>query len=158
MPINMSLDDLVRKLRLFLGDSPETNQLIAGFELSDDKLRLALELAVDEFNTTTPVTSYSISQFPSLKVLLHAGAVQALIMAGIIADRNYLQFADGGLSEVLGDRGQRYQAWIAQLVASYKQAAEAIKIQINMEEGWGTHHSPYLNIGVTRGGWTDTEW
>lgn len=153
--IQMTEDQVVENLRLFLGDSPEENKLIAGFELNNDKLKLAVRLAMDEFNNTPPIMTFTVSTFPSLMVLLHGATVQCLIMAGLIASRNYLQFSDGGISEVMNDKTTQYQGHIQQLtgiLGNYKQKSDEIKIAINMESAWGTIGSPYENLG-RGGGW-----
>ena len=146
--IGKSEDELVRMLRSFLGDTPDDNRLIEDQELSDDKLRLALALALDEYNNTPPFEARKFSNFPSLAIIIHGGAIQALIMAGIVQTRNYLQFSDGGISEVIGDKAPMYQGWINQLasvLANYKSTTEAIKVSINMEQGFGYIASPYGN-------------
>lgn len=144
--INMSREDVIKRLRVFLGDRSENNKLIPGEELSDDKLSLAIDMALDEFNNAPPFMSFTLIDFPSLNVLLHGAAVQCLIMAGFIQSRNYLQFSDGGFSEVLSDKAPSYQSWIQQLtqtIGNYKQITNEIKIAINMERAFGIIDSPY---------------
>ena len=144
--INKSESDLVCMLRTYLGDHLEDNKLIEGYELSDDKLKLALQLALDEFNHTPPFENRTYLTFPSLSVLLKGGAVQSLIMAGIVQSRNYLSFSDGGIQEVISDKAQAYQAWIGTLLQAYKVEAENIKISVNMENGFSVIPSPYAGI------------
>lgn len=155
--IQLTLDQVADKLRMFLGDTPEDNKLIPGFELSVDKLKLAIELTIDEFNNYPPTMTFTVATFPSLTVLIHGGAVQCLMMAGFIQARNYLQFADGGISEIINDKTPTYQAYIQQLtglLGNYKQKSDEIKIAINMERAWGTIDSPYASLGWGgRGGW-----
>lgn len=144
--INLTMDQAVSRLRVFLGDTKSENKLIPGEELSDDKLRMAIELTIDEFNNAPPFTSFTLATFPSLLVLMHGATVQSLIMAGLVQTRNYLQFSDGGISEVLGDKAPMYQGWINQLASvlkNYKETTEAIKVSINMEQGFGVIPSPY---------------
>lgn len=144
--INLTEEKAIEFLRTFIGDRPEENKLIPGEELSRDKLALAITLALDEFNNAPPFTQFTLVTFPSLMVLLHGATVQCLIMAGLIQTRNYLQFSDGGISEVLGDKAPMYQGWINQLstiLKSYKETTESIKVSINMEQGFGVITSPY---------------
>lgn len=148
--IGMTQAQVVETLRLFLGDRPENNHLTPGFELGDDKLALAVKLAMDEFNNTPPFMQFTdIATFPSLKVLLHGSVVQCLIMAGLIQSRNYLQYNDGGISEAFSDKAPSYQSWITQatgILNNYKQETDAIKVALNMERAFGVIESPY-------GGW-----
>ncbi len=146
--INLTEEQVLKHLRTFLGDRPEDNKLIPGEELSVDKLKLAVALTIDEFNNAPPFTSFTLQTFPSLMVLIHGATVQCLIMAGLIQSRNYLQFSDGGISEVIGDKAPSYQGWINQLagiLGNYKKTSEDIKVSINMEQGFGFIPSPYGN-------------
>ena len=155
MPVNMTMPEVVQRLRLFIGDTPEKNKLTPGFELEDDKLMLAIELTLDEFNNYPPVMTFDLVTFPSLTVLLHGAAVQCLIMAGMIQSRNYLQFSDGGISEIINDKSPSYQSWIQTMtgmIGNYKQKSDEIKIAINMERAWGTIDSPYAGLVSGRGG------
>ena len=144
--INLTEDQAIKHLRTYLGDNPTDNKLIPGEELGPDKLKLAIALALDEFNNTPPFMTFTLTDFPSLSVMLQGATVQCLIMAGLIQSRNYLQFSDGGISEVLGEKAPIYQGWI-QLLSStlknYKQSSDEIKIAINMERSWGVIPSPY---------------
>lgn len=143
--IKKSKDELVVLLRTFLGDTPEDNKTIDGHELSPDKLGLALELALDEYNNTPPFEARTFLTFPSLTIILHGGAIQALMMAGIVQTRNYLNFSDGGIQEVISDKGPAYQAWIQNLIGKYRDEVLAIKTSLNMERNFGVIPSPYGN-------------
>lgn len=144
--INLTKEQAVEKLRIFLGDSKSENKLIPGEELSNDKLSLALDLALDEFNNTPPFMSFTLATFPSLSVILQGAAVHSLMMAGFIQTRNYLQFSDGGISEVINDKSPMYQGWINMIMNSvigYAKNASDIKIALNMASGFGVVKSPY---------------
>jgi hypothetical protein len=147
--INLTKQQVQDRLRLFLGDRPEENKLIPGFELEPDKLELALDLVLDEFNNTPPFFNFTIERFPSLMILLHGGTVHCLIMAGLIQSRNYLNFNDGGISEVISDKSPQYQSWIQSisgLIGNYKQKSDELKIALNMENAFGVIPSPYGNF------------
>ena len=45
---------VVDKIRMYYGDYPEFNELLEGNEVSDEKIRLAIELYVDHFNAMPP--------------------------------------------------------------------------------------------------------
>ena len=144
--INKTQDEMVKILRTFLGDTEHENRLIPGEELSDDKLRLALDLAIDEYNNTPPFENRDYITFPSLKLLIHGGAIQALIMAGLVQTRNYLNFSDGGIQEVISDKSAGYQAWIGNIVGRYYEEGQALKTSLNMERNFGVIPSPYGNV------------
>lgn len=147
--IKLTKEQVRDRLRLFIGDRPEDNKLIPGFELEDDKLELALDLTLDEFNHTPPFFNFTFAQFPSLMVLIHGGTVHCLIMAGLVQARNYLNFNDGGISEVISDKSPQYQGWIQSIsgiLGNYKQQSDALKTALNMENMFGVIVSPYGNF------------
>lgn len=144
--IKKTEDELVAMLRAFLGDTPEENKLIPDKEISDDKLKLALTMALDEYNNTPPFEARTFLTFPSLTIIIHGGAIQALMMAGIVQTRNYLNFSDGGIQEVISDKGPAYQGWIQNLVGKYQQEALNLKTALNMERNFGVIGSPYGNV------------
>jgi len=144
--INKSKEELVVLLRTYLGDSPEENRIIPGKETSDDKLSLALDLALDEYNNTPPFETRTFQTFPSLITILSGAAIQALVMAGLVQSRNHLQFSDGRFSTVIEDKSPAYQAWINQIIATYQRNVSAIKTSLNMERNFGVISSPYGNV------------
>ena len=144
--INKSKDELVKIVRTFLGDTVEDNKLIPDEELSDDKIRLALDLALDEYNNTPPFESRTFETFPSLSIIVHGATIQALIMAGLVQSRNYLNFSDGGIQEVVSDKAAAFQSWIGNLVGRYREEALNLKTSLNMEQNFGVIPSPYGNV------------
>ena len=144
--IKKTKEEMVKMLRTFLGDTVEDNRLIPGQELSDDKLGLALDLAVSEYNNFPPFENVTYLTFPSLILLIHGGAIQALVMAGLIQSRNYLNFSDGGIQEVINDKAASYQSWIGNLMGRYQQEALSLKTSLNMERNFGVIPSPYGNV------------
>lgn len=144
--IRKTEDELVKMVRTFLGDTPEENKLVVDKELSDDKIRLALKLALDSYNNTPPYENSSYLTFPSLTLILHGAAIQCLTMAGIVNSRNYLSFNDGGISEVISDKGPAYQGWISSLVGAYQSELSNIKVSLNMERNFGVIPSPYGRV------------
>lgn len=143
--IGLKKEELLKRLRVFLGDSQEENRLIPDQELSDDKLNLALDMALDLHNNTPPYERRTFESYPSLTLIIHGACIQALIMAGIIQNRNYLNFSDGGIQEVISDKGPAYQSWIQNLMGQYREEMLNHKTAINMEQGFGVIPSPYGN-------------
>ena len=144
--IRKSKEDLRKMLRTFLGDTVEDNKLIPDQELSDDKLDLALEMTLDLHNNTAPFENVTFETFPSLTLMLHGATIQCLIMAGIIQNRNYLNFSDGGIQEVISDKGPAYQSWIQNLMQQYRDETTSLKTSLNMERNFGVIGSPYGNV------------
>jgi hypothetical protein len=122
-----------RLLRLFLNDTPELNRLIRQQESDDTKLDLAIDLAIDDFNITTPILSaYKITNFPSIYLLMYGAVIQVLRSAGILQSRNELAYSSGGVSVRIFDKTQLYQSWIAQFVADYERKKSNMKISFNI--------------------------
>lgn len=122
-----------RLLRLFLNDTPELNRLIRQQESDDMKLDLALDLAIDDFNITAPILArYTITNFPSIYLLLYGAVIQVLRSAGILQSRNELAYSSGGVSVRIFDKTQLYQSWIAQFVADYERKKSNMKISFNI--------------------------
>lgn len=128
-----------RLLRLFLNDTPELNRLIRREESTDEKLDLALALAIDDYAITPPVLgSYTIANFPSLYLLIYGGAIQALRSAGLLQSRNELVYSSGGVSVRIFDKTQLYQSWIVQFVADYERKKQNLKVAQNIENSMGS--------------------
>jgi hypothetical protein len=144
--IRKTEDELIKLVRTFIGDTPEENRLVPDRELSDDKLRLALQLTLDNYNNTPPYENVSYLNFPSLTLIIHGAVIQSLIMAGILQSRNYLQFNDGGISEVVSDKAAVYQSWIGNIIGAYREEMANIKVSLNMERNFGVIASPYGNV------------
>lgn len=122
-----------RLLRMFLNDTPELNRLIRRQESDDSKLDLALALAVDDFNITSPlISTYRVETFPSLYMLIYGATIQVLRSAGILQSRNELAYSSGGVSVRIFDKTQNYQSWIAQFVAEYERKKQNYKISLNV--------------------------
>lgn len=118
---------------MFLNDTPELNRLIRRQESDDPKLDLALALAVDDFNITSPlISTYKIETFPSLYMLIYGSTIQVLRSAGILQSRNELAYSSGGVSVRIFDKTQNYQSWIAQFVAEYERKKQNYKISLNV--------------------------
>lgn len=122
-----------RLLRMFLNDTPELNRLIRRQESDDPKLDLAIALALDDFNITSPlISTYRVETFPSLYMLIYGATIQVLRSAGILQSRNELTYSSGGVSVRIFDKTQNYQAWIAQFVAEYERKKSNYKISLNV--------------------------
>jgi hypothetical protein len=122
-----------RLLRLFLNDTAELNRLIRKQESDDEKLDLALLLAVDDYNVTPPLLgTQQVANFPSLYLLIYGASIQVLRSAGLLQSRNELAYSSGGVSVRIFDKTQLYQSWIAQFVAEYERKKQNFKISLNI--------------------------
>lgn len=137
MPAPLTFADFVPEVRAFLRDFAELNRLISGEESSNRMIEYCAHLAIDEFNTTPPLTKYGIGAFPSRTVLLYLTICHLLISVGILKSRNRFQYSDGGWSSDTEQQDSLYMNWAQLLRSQVKPQAQALKIAINIEGGWG---------------------
>lgn len=124
-----------RLLRLFLNDTPELNRLIRRQESTDEKLDLAILLAIDNFNITPPhLGDVTVANFPSIFLLIYGASIQVLRSAGLLQSRNELVYSSGGVSVRIFDKTQLYQSWIAQFVAEYEMKTRNFKLAANINQ------------------------
>lgn len=134
-------------------DWPELNRLIEGVESSNRFIGYCVWLAIDEWNTTPPLSSHSLSDFPSRVILLNLTLIHLLTSVGILKSRNRFRYNDGGFSVETETQADEYQRWV-QLLRATSQASDqkiqSLKRALNIEGGWGA------GIGSTYGfinGW-----
>lgn len=131
-----------KQLRLFLNDTPELNRLIRQEETDADHLDLAINMAIDDYNITSPPLAFAyIDSFPSLYLLMHGSAIQTLKMAGILQSRNELNYSSGGVTVRTFDKTRNYQSWITMFMQDYERKKLNFKISQNIGSamGFGIH-------------------
>ena len=130
---DLAQDNARRLLRLFLNDTPELNRLIRKEESSNEKLDLALLLAIDDFNITPPpLGDVSVENFPSIWLLLYGATIQVLRSAGILQSRNELTYQSGNVSVRIFDKTQLYQSWLASFIQNYEMRKQQYKVSQNI--------------------------
>ncbi len=151
---NINVLNFVSTVRGYLRDYPELNRLISGQEHSDRQILWAIQDALEDFNTTPPMTSFGLDSFPSKHLLLRGTVINLLESVGLLMTRNHLTFSDGGIQVGVSDKTPLIQAWLQLFTAKYESKKERLKVAINIEEGWGGGvHSEYLYINSFYGGW-----
>jgi len=141
------MDKAVGRLRKFLRDIDELNKLLEGKESTDSQLRMAIEDALDDWNSTPPlITAATLENHPSPRLLLRGAAIEVLNSAGIFYSRNRLNYSDGGITVAVFDRAQDYQAWANRFVQDYENKKNQIKKAINVSAGWGCVPSEYQEV------------
>ena len=144
------LNKAKRYLRLFLRDTPELNRLIRKEESDDEMLTFALDMAIDDWNTTTPVIGFrTIANFPSLYLLMHGAVIQVLKSQGLYQARNELTYNSGGSSFVRSNKSQYYQSWLINFAGEYELKKRNLKIQQNISAAYGGVSSEYDTIGYS---------
>ena len=136
----VALTEFVQRIRHFMRDFPELNRLIKGEEHSDRFIIYAIQEALEDFNTTVPVTSYTLDNFPSPYILRQGAVVILLESSVVLQTRNHISFSDGGI-QVAADKVPLYQSLIQLFSSKYERMKQNYKIYLNIEGGWGS--GPY---------------
>jgi hypothetical protein len=152
--VDIPLRMFASQVRMFMRDYPELNRLIKGEEHSERMIVWAILDALDDFNTTPPMTSIQLTQFPSKYILLRGTVISLLESLGMLMTRNHLTFSDGGIQVGVSDKTPLLQAWIQMFTNKYEEKKKQLKIAMNIEGGWGGGvHSEYLWMNGFYGGW-----
>ena len=134
----------VRQVRSFMKDYPEYNRLRPNEEANDDQIRLAIDMTIDDFNTSAPNTgTFTIDTFPSTYVLIVGTTLQLLQMEGMLQSRNKATYNVGQISFNVSDKTPEYQNWIVNFRQEYEQKKADLKKFINAESGYGEVASEY---------------
>lgn len=152
---NIALQQFVGVIRDFMRDHSELNRLIKGEEHSDRLIVWAILDALEDFNTTPPMTAFQLSNFPSKSLLRMGAVINLLESVGLLMTRNHLNFSDGGVTTGgLSDKTPLIQSWIQLFTNKYEQKKDRLKIALNIEGGWGGGlHSEYLFTSGFYGGY-----
>ena len=88
--------DMARK---FLRDTPKLNELRGIKETDDDVFKLAINMAISDWNSTPPLIGpVGLQNFPSFDWLVICTAMFVLQSAGVLQYRNELAYNDAGTS------------------------------------------------------------
>ncbi len=151
---NIVLEQFIGTVRLYMRDYAVLNRLIAGEEHSDRMIAWAVIDTIDDFNSTPPITNYTLLNFPSSSLLVRGTTVNLLQSVGLLMTRNQLNFSDGGLQVSVSDKAPLIQSWIQMLSNGYEEKKKQLKIALNLEGGWGGGvHSEYKWINGFYGGY-----
>jgi len=142
------MNKALKYLRMFLQDTPELNRLTFDYELGDEQLRFAIDMAISDWNITMPPLPHkTIDNFPSLYLLMHGAAIQSLKMAGMKQSRNELTYNSGGSSFARSNKTRLYQSWISMFTNDYELKKRNSKIASNVSRGYGQVSSEYGCLG-----------
>lgn len=150
----LTLDQAVQLVRGFTRDYPELNRLIAGEESSNRQIVWAILDTLDDWNTTPPLTHFSISNFPSRYLLVRGSVISLLESIGLLQTRNQLSFSDGGIQVGINDKTPFIQRWLEMFKNTYEHKKERFKVAYNIETAWeGGINSEYRFVNNFYGEW-----
>jgi len=126
-----------QEVREYTSDYAVNNYLIEGEEMTDTYISLCMTLAADSFNTIPPIGNVGLQNFPSKAVLLYGTLWHAYQGKALLLARNTMQYSDGGLQIPIEERAELYSQLAANFERQFSESATKLKIQLNMESGWG---------------------
>jgi len=135
----LAYDDVRRYMR----DYVFRNILLDTVEYSNEDIQQGLDMCVDRFNITTPMTQYTGENFPSKYLLLLGTSAHLLTMVSHEQLRNQLAYNDGNIHVNITDKHQLYLAAGQAGWSQFDQFTRAMKNQMNNEAAFGDLGSPY---------------
>ena len=134
---SLSAEQFKSEVRGYLRDFPELNRLISGEESSDRMVEYCIWLAVDEWNTTPPLSAHTITDFPSRLILLQMTVCHLLTSVGLLKSRNRFIYNDGGFSVQTEEQDVAYTRWIQLLRSQLDPRINRLKVALNINGGYG---------------------
>lgn len=131
------------EIRIFLRDRSDNNLLLDQVQFTDDDINTAINFAVSDWNTTTPVTDYSADIIP--KAILVIGTASWLMRSeSFLQIRNQATYQDGELGPIgIDDKFGAYAQLASSLRAEWAEQIKSYKISKNMESAYGNLGSGY---------------
>jgi hypothetical protein len=115
----------------------ELNRLIVGEESSDRMIQYCVFLALDDWNTTPPLASNTVSDFPSRVILLQLTIIHLLTSVAILKSRNRFVYNDGGFSAQTEEQDGAYLQMVALLRSQVDPKIIRLKVALNIAGGYG---------------------
>lgn len=130
----------IAEIRLLMRDKcAEDNFLLDNIEFSDTEIALALRRPVDYWNEQPPpIGEFTPSNFPYRYNWANGAIGELLRIASLNYERNRLRYSAGGLTVDDKDKSAAYLQAAQQYLAEYRAWVHHKKIQINMENGFGS--------------------
>jgi len=127
-------------VRAFLRDTkPEANLLLDDYEYGPEEIRQAMTMAVDTWNDTPPdLIRHTVESFPYRRILLLGAVANLLTMAGMMFRRNRLPYQIAGGSVDDQNKAPDYDRAAADLAKQFTTMLQAKKLELNIDQGWGT--------------------
>ena len=131
----------------FLRDYPSYNILLDDVQFSEEDVNQAMYFAAQRYNAMTPVTNFTVSNFPNDYVLLIGTCCLLMRSEAFLQVRNQLTYNDGDVAPIgVDDKMAAYLRLKDDLNAEWAAMAQAMKAQQNMEQVYGSLQSGYAYI------------
>ena len=144
-PVIVSQD----QVRRFLRDYPNNNILLDDVEFKQDEINQGVEMVTSRYNAITPQTGILPQSWPQhLQYVLLIGVASYLMKsAAFMQLRNQATYQDGDIAPIgVDDKFPLYMQFAQALDSEWLQLVTNIKIQNNLESGYGSLSSGYVNV------------
>lgn len=129
---------LIYCVRTFLRDTAKQNEL-RGIDETDDKIiKLCINMAISDWNTTPPLLSpVGLEDFPKFDWLIVCTAMFVLQSAGVLQYRNELPFTDAGTTVNVWSKGPAYFNTAGFWAQQCEKQKVAYKVALNYSRTFG---------------------
>lgn len=139
---------LERRIRILLSDFADSNQLSGEEMFTRDRIEMAVEDALDDWNSTPPPLAHvTFRDHPMPSLLNRRIIIELLRHEHLLLTRNGIDFSDGGASILDSQKANALLQLIQTINSEYQQAKTSKKVEINIKSAWGNIPSDYANVG-----------
>ena len=141
--VSFTTQSLIELIRRFLRDTPKLNELRGVPESDDFDIRLAINMAISDWNTTPPLLApVGLDNFPCPNWLIMASVVFILQSAGVLQYRNELPYNDSGISVNPWSKGPNYFKTAGMMSQFVETQKRDFKYSLNIAQTFGVVRSP----------------
>lgn len=128
----------------FLRDYAQNNILLDAVQFEEEDIADATKFAIAEYNAMTPISTVDEDSFPNDWVLLMGIVSHLMRSESFLQLRNQATYQDGDIQNIgVDDKFAFYNQLAQQLKSDWKDAAQKIKQQINLESTYNSLSSGY---------------
>jgi len=131
-------------IRQFLRDYGPYNLLLDAVEFTVDDVNAAMRFTAMRYNALTPVSTFDKDNFPNEWLMLIGACAHLLQSEAFLQLRNQATYRDGDIENIgIDDKFSQYTQLSEKLAAEWRETAQKIKQQANMESAYGSLSSGY---------------
>lgn len=137
--LQTAMEWFAKKVRSFMQDETEINELLGKREFSWDSIYTQVEAALSDWNTTPPVMNTTVQNFPKEArfLIYRKAAIELLRSAANPQARNNLNYSDQGWAVQESDKAPMYLQIAGGMEAMYEERKIKYKAAQNAAQMWG---------------------
>ena len=129
-----------KDIRRFLRDvplgelpAPQGNLLVESIQFSDDEIKNSMDLAVDFYNMTPPISNITAENIPYRLILIMGTAAYLMQSESLYQLRNQVDVQDGDVAPTgIYSKGAMYDQMASKLMADFQQKVTDYKMSANL--------------------------